>query len=146
MDTLQQSPLVRIDAILTRSASLDVAIPPHLNPGSLNTSVALDVKPAQIKDGQFEVTVDALASVTTQAGSPAFTVKASVSAVATIHNVPANEIDFLLKVFLPNTVFPYIRELISDLSVRAGYPALLLPPVQAQVPPPAPQPSSTQLH
>ena len=39
------------------------------------------------------------------------------------------EINGLIAVFCPNTLFPFTRELISSLVTKAGFPALLLQPI-----------------
>ena len=40
-----------------------------------------------------------------------------------------DEVKGLIAVFCPNTLFPYIRELVSSLVTKAGFPALLLQPI-----------------
>jgi preprotein translocase subunit SecB len=43
--------------------------------------------------------------------------------------VPAQEIEPLLGIGCPTILFPYLRETISDLIARGGFPAVLLSPV-----------------
>ena len=40
-----------------------------------------------------------------------------------------DELDHLLGSACPNILFPYVRETISDICVRGGFPQMLLAPV-----------------
>ncbi|TSA50764.1 MAG: protein-export chaperone SecB, partial [Nitrosomonadales bacterium] len=46
-----------------------------------------------------------------------------------IRNVPQDSIEPILGVTCPNILFPYAREVISDMVSRAGFPPVLLTPV-----------------
>ena len=46
-----------------------------------------------------------------------------------IRGYTEEEVKGLIAVFCPNTLFPYIRELVSSLVTKAGFPALLLQPI-----------------
>jgi preprotein translocase subunit SecB len=46
-----------------------------------------------------------------------------------LRNVRPDQLDPLLAVACPQILFPYLREAISDLVVRAGFPPVLLAPV-----------------
>jgi len=43
--------------------------------------------------------------------------------------VPQQDLDPLLSVGCPTILFPYLRETISDLVIRGGFPPVLLSPV-----------------
>ncbi|MFC1748841.1 protein-export chaperone SecB [Pseudomonadota bacterium] len=46
-----------------------------------------------------------------------------------IENFPAEQMGHVLGSFCPNILFPYVREAISDLVTRGGFPQMLLAPV-----------------
>ena len=46
-----------------------------------------------------------------------------------IRNVPTEELEPILAVTCPNILFPYLRESVSDLSVRGGFAPALLNPI-----------------
>jgi preprotein translocase subunit SecB len=46
-----------------------------------------------------------------------------------VRNVPQQELDALLGIGCPTILFPYLRETISDLITRGGFPPVLLAPV-----------------
>ena len=49
--------------------------------------------------------------------------------IFSVRNVPAEELDPLLGIGCPTILFPYLRETISDLITRGGFPPVLLAPV-----------------
>jgi preprotein translocase subunit SecB len=58
-----------------------------------------------------------------------FLVEATQSGIFRIQNVPQEEIKMVLGIGCPNIIFPYLRETISDVVTRAGFPPVLLNPV-----------------
>jgi preprotein translocase subunit SecB len=58
-----------------------------------------------------------------------FLVEASQAGVFQIRNVPDSDLPALLGIVCPNVLFPYARETVSDLITRAGFPPVLLAPV-----------------
>ena len=46
-----------------------------------------------------------------------------------IRNVPEENIEMIVGITCPNILFPYAREAVSDLVVRAGFPTVLLNPI-----------------
>jgi preprotein translocase subunit SecB len=46
-----------------------------------------------------------------------------------IRNVPNEAVEGILGVTCPNILFPYAREAVSDLVTRAGFPPVLLNPI-----------------
>ena len=79
-------------------------------------------------EGLFEVTVTA--TVTAKAGErTVFLAEAAQAGIFSLRNVPQEELDPLLGIGCPTIVFPYLRETISDLVTRGGFPPVLLSPV-----------------
>src|SRR5260221_4540897 len=81
-----------------------------------------------VEQGVYEtvltVTVTAKANDKTM-----FLVEVAQAGIFVVRNVPAQEMEAILGVACPNILFPYVREVISDLVVRAGFPPVLLSPV-----------------
>lgn len=51
------------------------------------------------------------------------------SGIFQIRNVPTEDIDPILGVACPNILFPYAREAVSSVVNRAGFPPVLLSPI-----------------
>ena len=76
----------------------------------------------------FEVTLSV--TVTAKLGEKtAFLVEVKQAGIFTISNFPNNEMGPMLGAFCPNILFPYAREVVSDLVTKGGFPPLLLAPV-----------------
>ena len=46
-----------------------------------------------------------------------------------IRNLEEEEVTPILNIVCPNVIFPYMRETISDIVTRAGFPPVILSPV-----------------
>ena len=56
-------------------------------------------------------------------------VEVGQAGIFSIRNVPSNELDAILGIACPNILFPYVREAVSDVVTRAGFPPVVLNPV-----------------
>ena len=53
----------------------------------------------------------------------------SQAGIFTLRNIPQGDMDAVLAIACPNILFPYVREVVSDIVVRAGFPPVVLNPV-----------------
>jgi preprotein translocase subunit SecB len=58
-----------------------------------------------------------------------FLAEAGQAGIFQIRNVPQADLDPVLGITCPNILFPYVRETISDMVSRAGFPPVILNPV-----------------
>jgi len=58
-----------------------------------------------------------------------FLIECTQGGIFRIQNVPQDQLPMVLGIGCPNIVFPYLRESVSDVVIRAGFPPLLLNPV-----------------
>jgi len=58
-----------------------------------------------------------------------FIAEVEQAGVFVIRGYTEDELKGVIAVFCPNTLFPYIREMVSSLVTKAGFPALLLAPI-----------------
>lgn len=80
-------------------------------------------------EGDLYDVVLRITATVTQQDSTAFLVEVQQGGLFTIAGFDDDEKKFLLGTQCMSTLFPYAREIISDLSVRGGFPPLLLTPV-----------------
>lgn len=81
-----------------------------------------------VTDTLYEVVVTV--TVTATAGEKTmFLAEVAQAGLFSIVNVPASELDPLLGIGCPTILYPYVREAISDLVTRGGFPPVLLAPV-----------------
>lgn len=58
-----------------------------------------------------------------------FLIEIQQAGIFRVENVPDEHIEPILGITCPNILFPYAREVVSDISVRAGFPPVTLSPV-----------------
>lgn len=125
-----QQPIFSIEKIYVRDLSLEVPNAPQVFMS--NDAPQLDVQLSQgvqsVDGALFEVTLKV--TVTAKAGDKTvFLVEVAQAGIFQIRNVPQAELDPILGMVCPNVLFPYARETISDTVNRAGFPPVLLAPV-----------------
>jgi preprotein translocase subunit SecB len=126
----QSQPSFQIEKVYVKDVSLEIPNAPQVFTEQVQPQleVQLATGASQFADGLFEVTVSA--TVTAKAGErTVFLAEAVQAGIFSLRNIPQQEIDPLLGIGCPTIVFPYLRETISDLVVRAGFPPVLLSPV-----------------
>ena len=58
-----------------------------------------------------------------------FLIEAKQAGIFRLSNLPKEDMESVLAVMCPNIVFPYLRELVSSIAVRAGFAPVMLNPV-----------------
>jgi preprotein translocase subunit SecB len=126
----QSQPTFQIEKVYAKDVSLEIPNAPQVFIEQVQPQLEVQLATAanQFADGLFEVTVSA--TVTAKAGErTVFLVEAVQAGIFSLRNIPQEELAPLLGIGCPTIVFPYLRETISDLIVRAGFPPVLLSPV-----------------
>jgi preprotein translocase subunit SecB len=125
-----QQPVFSIEKIYVKDLSLEVPNAPQVFMSNDAPQLEVQLSQAvQSMDGAlFEVTLNV--TVTAKAGDKTvFLVEVAQAGVFQIRNVPQAELDPVLGMVCPNVLFPYAREAVSDTVNRAGFPPVLLAPV-----------------
>jgi preprotein translocase subunit SecB len=123
-------PSLQIEKLYVKDISLEVPHAPEVFTQQAQPEVEVQISTSakQFAEGYFEVSIGA--TVTARAGERTlFLVEAAQAGIFSLRNVPAEQLDALLGIACPTILFPYLREAISDLVVRAGFPPVLLSPV-----------------
>jgi preprotein translocase subunit SecB len=145
--------IFNIDKIYVKDMSLEIPHSPKifLEQESPKVDIRLHTQASNIEEGQFEVVV--MATVTARIGEKVmFLIEVKQAGIFQIRNVAAEELEPILAVACPNILFPYLREIVSDVSVRGGFAPALLNPInfealyQQQKQQQAQAPSSTTAH
>ncbi len=126
----QQAPQFEIQRIYVKDLSFEAPNTPHtfVDEWKPEVQLNLETKSNRIQDNIHEVVLSVTATVTTNK-KPAFIVEAHQAGVFLINGLPNEQLRQMLGSFCPSILFPYAREVISDLVVRGGFPQLLLAPV-----------------
>lgn len=123
-----------IEKIYVKDLSLEVPNAPQifLQRDQPEIQVQLHTEGTGIDEGIFQclLTVTVTAKL---AEKTMFLVEAAQGGIFQIRNVPQQDLDPILSIACPNILFPYARETISDTINRAGFPPVLLAPVNFEV-------------
>jgi preprotein translocase subunit SecB len=123
-------PSLQIEKLYVKDVSLEVPNAPEVFTQQAQPEVEVQITTAakQFAEGYFEITVGA--TVTARVGERTlFLAEVAQAGIFSLRNVPSEQLDALLGIACPQILFPYLREAISDLVVRAGFPPVLLSPV-----------------
>ncbi len=123
-------PTFQIEKVYVKDLSLEIPNAPQIfmQPAQPQLEVTIDTSAAPFAEGYYEATVSA--TVTAKVGDKTlFLAEAVQAGVFQLRNVPQEELRPLLAIACPTILFPYLREVVSDLVTRGGFPPVLLAPV-----------------
>src|SRR5437667_216212 len=120
----------QIEKIYVKDISLEIPNAPQVFAQQVQPQVEVQINTAaaQFAEAYFEVTVSATVTARVEERT-LFLAEAVQAGIFSVRNVPSGELDPLLGVACPTILFPYLRETISDLIARGGFPAVLLSPI-----------------
>ena len=92
------------------------------------SNLNLNSEAKQVGEDSYEVVLSV--TVTTKVdGKVAFLVEAQQAGIFRLVGFPDEEKNHMLGSYCPNTLFPYLREVVSDLVMKGSFPQLVLTPV-----------------
>lgn len=124
------SPHFEIQRIYVKDLSFEAPNTPHtfVEEWKPEVQLNLETKSNRIQENAHEVIISVTATVTSS-NKPAFVIEVQQAGIFVIANFPSEQLHQMLGSFCPNILFPYAREVISDVVMRGGFPQLILAPV-----------------
>lgn len=131
MSEEQQQAVFGIEKIYVKDVSLEIPNAPQifLEQGSPAISVEVHTQGSQLGEGVFEAVLTVTVTSKLEDDKTVFLVEAAQAGIFRIQNVPQEEISPLLGIACPNILYPYVREVVSDMVTRAGFPPVVLQPM-----------------
>ena len=126
----QQQPVFAIEKLYVKDMSVEVPNAPQifLEREAPQIDVQLSNQSSNVTEGVYEVSLTA--TITAKlADKTMFLVEVAQAGIFRIEHVPADQMSAVLGIGCPNIVFPYLRETVSDVVSRAGFPPVILNPV-----------------
>jgi preprotein translocase subunit SecB len=117
-------------AVYVKDVSFEAPAGPRVAPNAGNPTINLNLNTSvndlggDLKEVVLTVRVEAQA-----ADKTVWLIELQQAGAFGIRNVPLADMQRLLGIFCPNYLFPYARQVISDLLSKGGFPPFLLPPV-----------------
>ena len=124
--------VLQIQRIYVKDVSFEATIFPHIFNQELKTKLAFDLSTETVKlaDDLYEVCLNISVETTLEdSGDVAFICEVKQAGVFTISGLEDMQMAHCLTAQCPNMLFPYARELVSNLVNRGTFPALNLSPV-----------------
>ncbi|MDP4027723.1 MAG: protein-export chaperone SecB [Gallionella sp.] len=123
-------PIFNMEKIYVKDLSLEVPHAPQIFLERESPQIDIQLQPAAslVEEGIYDVVITA--TVTAKLGEKVmFLVEIKQGGIFQMRNIPGEDLETLLAVMCPNILFPYLREAVSSLTVRAGFPPVLLNPI-----------------
>lgn len=132
----QQQPLFNIEKLYVKDLSLESPNAPSifLERESPNIELQLQTQSTPVEKGLYEVTV----TVTVTAKLPEkdkvmFLIEAKQAGIFQVRNMPPEELEPVLAIICPNILYPYLREVVSNMAIHAGFAPVFLNPINFEV-------------
>ncbi len=123
-------PVFSIEKVYVKDLSLEVPNAPQvfLEREPPTVDIQLHHNSTRVEEGVYQtvLTVTVTAKVHDKT---MFLVEAAQAGIFVARNIPQPELEPVLAIACPNILFPYVREVISEAIVRAGFPPVILNPV-----------------
>jgi preprotein translocase subunit SecB len=128
----QAMPVFNIEKIYIKDLSVEVPNAPAIfldrDPPQIDMQLNTQSAPVDTENGIYQ-TILTLTINAKMKDKAAFLVELQQAGVFRIQNIPQEAMEPALGIGCPNILFPYAREAVSDAVLKAGFPPLMLQPV-----------------
>jgi len=135
MSDEQQQPTFSIEKIYVKDLSLEIPHAPKVF--MLRETPQIDVQlhnqGGMVEEGVYEVVLTVTVTANLAEDKTLFLVEVAQGGIFQIRNIPQADLEPILGITCTNILFPYVRETISDMVSRAGFPPVLLNPVNFEL-------------
>ena len=123
-------PVFSIEKVYVKDLSLEIPNAPQifLEREAPQVDIQLHHNSTGVEDGVYQCTLTVTVTAKVK-DKTMFLVECSEAGIFIARNIPAAELDAVLGIACPNILFPYAREVVSDTTTRAGFPPVVLSPV-----------------
>ena len=129
-DEQQQPATFQIEKVYVKDVSLEIPHAPtvFMEQVQPELQVQIGTQSTNFAEGYYEVTVTA--TVTARVGERTlFLAEAVQAGIFALRGIPQAELPPVLGIACPTVIYPYLRETISDLVTRGGFPPVLMAPL-----------------
>jgi preprotein translocase subunit SecB len=125
-----QQPYFNIEKLYVKDLSLEIPHAPaiFLERDNPQIDLQLNSQAESVADELYEVIVTVTVTAKLKERT-LFLIEAKQAGIFRIRHIPPAELEQVLGAVCPNMLFPYLREVVSDISVRAGFTPVLLNPI-----------------
>jgi preprotein translocase subunit SecB len=119
-----------IEKIYVKDASLEIPHAPQIFTDRTQPQISIELGnfAQMLEQGVFEVAIKVTVTSKIE-DKTVYLVEVVQAGIFQIRNVPEENMEMIVGITCPNILFPYARETVSDLVVRAGFQPVLLNPI-----------------
>ena len=119
-----------IQRIYLKDLSFESPNAPEVFTREFNPSVGVELNTAHrtLSEGIYEVELNITVTVKSN-DEVAYLIEVKEAGIFTAVGYPDEQLAHLLASYCPNIIYPFARELISEMAVRGGFPQQLLAPI-----------------
>ncbi|EGY51828.1 protein-export chaperone SecB [Neisseria shayeganii] len=127
----QQQPVFSIEKLYVKDLSLEVPHAPQIFLTQESPDVELKVhhESQKLEDHFYDVSVVLTVTAKLADGRVLFLNEVAQNGIFRLENIPEDDVKVLLGIACPNILYPYAREAVSSAITRAGFPPVLLAPI-----------------
>ena len=124
----EQQPVFSIEKIFLKDLSLEIPGAPQIfaERDAPKIDINLHTETREIDAGVYEVVVTATVTAKVKEDKTAFLVEVAQAGIFQIRNIPGKELEAVLGITCANILFPYLRETVSNVVSRGGFPPFFL--------------------
>jgi preprotein translocase subunit SecB len=124
------APVFSIEKVYVKDLSLEIPNAPQvfLEREAPQVDIQLHHNSSGVEDGVYQTTLTVTVTAKIK-DKTLFLVEAAQAGIFVVRNLPQQDLEAVLGIACPNILFPYVREVISDVVTRAGFPPVVLAPV-----------------
>lgn len=124
----------QIRKLYIKDISFESPSAPHIFTRQWQPAIELQLHTDAMRFSPADFEVTLTGTVTAKADEEtAFLAEVQVAGIFTVTGMTEEELRPILGSYCPSILFPYLREVVSDLSVRGGFPQVVLAPVNFDV-------------
>lgn len=127
----EAQPVFSIEKLYLKDLSLEVPHAPRifLENGEPEVEMRVATESTKLEDEFYNCAITVTVTAKLGDGKVMFLNEVTQSGIFRIAHMPEEDIQLLLAVACPNILFPYARETVSSTITRAGFPPVLLAPI-----------------
>lgn len=130
MSDQQSQPVFQIEKLYVKDISLEMPNAPQIFLVREQPEIEMQLHTnAQALDDGYHHCVLTVTVTASLGDKTYFLVEVSQAGIFLIKNVPDSDMGPILGIACPNILFPYAREVVSDVVTRAGFPPVVLAPI-----------------
>ena len=130
-ETASAQPVFSVEKLYVKDLSLEVPHAPKifLEQETPEVDMRINTTSSKIEENFFECVVTVTVTAKLADNRVVFLNEVSQAGIFRLENIPEDDVNVLLGVACPNILFPYAREVVSSTVTRAGFPPVLLAPI-----------------